>query len=200
MSRALQKGKPIDPLTLLEAYAQGYFPMADSRTGKLSWYTADPRGVLDLPAFHVPKRLARTVRQGKFDLRIDTDFEGVVRGCAERDDTWISEDIVKSYVALHRLGYAHSIETWSGGALVGGLYGVSLGGAFFGESMFARATDASKVALVALVERLRARGYALLDTQMVTSHMEQFGATTIPLHEYLERLEDALRLHCTFKP
>ncbi len=200
MSRALQKGKPIDPLTLLQAYAQGYFPMADSRTGKLAWYTADPRGVLDLGAFHVPRRLGRTVRQGKYEVRVNTDFEGVVRGCAGREDTWISEAIVQSYLALHRLTYAHSVESWLGGELVGGLYGVSLGGAFFGESMFARATDASKVALVALVERLRARGYALLDTQMVTSHMEQFGATTIPLHAYLERLDTALRLRCLFAP
>ena len=200
MSRAPQKGKSIDPLTLLQAYAQGYFPMADSRTGKLAWDTADPRGVLDLAAFHVPRRLGRTVRQGKYEVRVNTDFEGVVRGCAGREDTWINEAIVQSYLALHRLTYAHSVESWLGGELVGGLYGVALGGAFFGESMFARATDASKVALVALVERLRARGYALLDTQMVTSHMEQFGATTIPLHTYLERLDTALGSHCLFAP
>lgn len=194
----MSRGKPIDPVTLITAYAEGYFPMADARTGKLAWYTADPRGVLELEAFHVPRRLRRTVRQGRYEVRVDTAFEAVVRGCAERADTWISEDIVASYVLLHRLGYAHSVESWQDGELAGGLYGVALRGAFFGESMFARRSDASKVALVTLVERLRARGYVLLDTQMVTSHMEQFGATTIPLTDYLVRLEQALQKDCSF--
>ena len=146
--------------------------------GEIGWFSPDPRGIIPLDTFHVPARLARIVRSGRFEIRVDTAFESVMRACAERPDdgTWISEDIVQSYLALHRLGLAHSVEAWRRGALVGGLYGVHLGGAFFGESMFHRETDASKVALVALVDRMQRRGFALLDTQWVTPHLEQFGA------------------------
>jgi leucyl/phenylalanyl-tRNA--protein transferase len=194
-SRARQT---IDPDLLLRAYALGWFPMGTGRRGRIEWFSPDPRGILPLEAFHAPSRLKRVVRQARFEVRIDTAFEAVMRACAARDETWITEDILGSYVALHRLGFAHSVETWQDGTLVGGLYGVAIGGAFFGESMFHSATDASKVALVALVERLRARGYALLDTQWVTPHLVQFGGTEIRRSDYLERLSAALPHACRF--
>ncbi len=188
---------------LLTAYAAGWFPMAVER-GEIRWFSPDPRGVLPLDQFHVPTRLARVIRSGRFELRFDTAFEDVIRACAEaerdRDDpgTWISDDIIESYVALHDAGGAHSVEVWRAGHLVGGLYGVALRGAFFGESMFHRETDASKVALHALVERLRARGFVLLDTQWVTPHLEQFGAVEIPRDEYIARLHAALEIETSF--
>lgn len=188
---------------LISAYASGWFPMA-VKEGEIRWFSPDPRGIIPLDAFHVSGRLARVVRRGLFRIRIDTAFEKVIRGCAEaerdRDDpgTWISEEIIQSYVVLHRRGLAHSVEAWRADRLAGGLYGVALGGAFFGESMFHRETDASKVALVALVERLRSRGYVLLDTQWVTEHLEQFGAVEIRREDYLKRLEAALAVDATF--
>jgi len=188
---------------LLAAYASGWFPMADDE-GQLSWYSPDPRGIIPLDAFHASSRLMRVVRRGAFRIAVNTAFGEVIRACAEAErdagdtGTWISEEIIESYVALHELGYAHSVEAWSGDRLVGGLYGVALGGAFFGESMFHRATDASKVALVALVDRLRSRGFALLDTQWVTAHLEQFAATEIPRSEYLRMLDASLRIDASF--
>lgn len=188
---------------LISAYASGWFPMA-VKEGEIRWFSPDPRGILPLDAFHLPGRLARVVRRGLFRIQIDTAFETVIRGCAEaernRDDpgTWISDEIIQSYVALHRRGLAHSVEAWRSDRLAGGLYGVALGGAFFGESMFHRETDASKVALVALIERLRSRGYVLLDTQWVTEHLEQFGAVEILREDYLKRLEAALAVDATF--
>lgn len=189
----------IDPALLVRAYREGIFPMALD-DGEIGWFSPDPRGVIPLDTFHVSARLARVARSGRFEVRIDTSFEAVMRACAERPDdgTWISEEIVKSYLALHRLGLAHSVETWRQGQLVGGLYGVSLGGAFFGESMFHRETDASKVALVILVDRLNRRGFTLLDTQWLTPHLEQFGALEIPRKEYLQRLALALSRNCMF--
>jgi leucyl/phenylalanyl-tRNA--protein transferase len=162
--------------------------------GEIGWFSPDPRGVLPLDGFHLPSRLARVLRKGRFELRTDTAFEAVIRACAEgRDEgTWISDEILDSYLALHRLGLAHSVETWQEGRLVGGLYGVHLGAAFFGESMFHRVTDASKVALAALIDRLQRRGFTLLDTQWVTPHLEQFGAIEISRKEYLRRLGPAL--------
>lgn len=191
----------IDSLRLVAAYAQGIFPMA-LEDGEIGWFSPDPRGIIPLDAFVVPKRLARVMRQARFDIRIDTAFEAVMRACAEdRDEgTWISDEILTSYVALHARGLAHSVEAWRGGALVGGLYGVHLGGAFFGESMFHRETDASNVALVALVERMNARGFTLLDTQWTTAHLAQFGAIEIPRDEYLARLTAATRQRCVFAP
>ena len=184
----------IDPELLLRAYALGWFPMGTGRRGRIEWFSPDPRGILPIQTFHAPSRLRRVVRQSRFTIRIDTAFEAVMRACAHRDETWITEDIVASYVSLHRLGFAHSVETWQDDQLVGGLYGVALGGAFFGESMFHTATDASKVALVALVERLRDRGFVLLDTQWVTPHLAQFGGVEIPRDDYLERLAPAITL------
>jgi leucyl/phenylalanyl-tRNA--protein transferase len=185
---------------LLSAYASGWFPMAVS-PGEIRWYSPDPRGIIPLDTFHVSSRLARALRTRAFEIRVDTSFRAVIESCAARPDedgNWIDAEIMESYCALHEEGHAHSVETWKDGELVGGLYGVSLGGAFFGESMFHRVTDASKAALVALVERLRAREFALLDTQWVTEHLLQFGAVEIPRRRYLRLLDQALALQPTF--
>jgi leucyl/phenylalanyl-tRNA--protein transferase len=190
---------PLDPALVVRAYRQGVFPMA-LEDGEIGWFSPDPRGVLPLDTFHVPARLARVLRSGRFEIVVDRDFEAVIRTCAERRDegTWISPEIIDCYLAIHRLGLAHSVEAWQDGRLVGGLYGVHLGGAFFGESMFHRVADASKVALAALVDRLVRRGSRLLDTQWVTPHLEQFGAVEIPRTEYLRRLRRALAVECSF--
>ena len=187
---------------LIAAYAQGIFPMSlgEETGGEIGWFSPDPRGIIPLDTFAIPRRLARVIRQQRFEVRVDTAFEAVMRACAadREDGTWISEEIVESYGALYARGLAHSVEAWRGGALVGGLYGVHLGGAFFGESMFHHETDASKVALAALVERLRARGFTLLDTQWITPHLAQFGAIESPKDEYLARLHGALALRREF--
>ena len=189
----------IDPALLVHAYRQGIFPMA-LEDDEIGWFSPDPRGVLPLDRVHLPARLARVIRSGRFEVAVDRDFEGVMRACAadREDGTWISEEIIESYVALHRLGVAHSIEAWHHGTLAGGLYGVHLGGAFFGESMFHHETDASKVALMALVTRMRDRGLSLLDIQWVTPHLSQFGAVEIPRDEYLIRLSDVIDAPCVF--
>lgn len=192
--------EPLTPELLLQAYARGYFPMAD-RADDPSYYWVYPhyRGILPLDTFHLPRRLARVVRSGRFRVVADHDFAAVIAACAEptdhplRQNTWINDTIRNAYIALHRLGFAHSVECYDqDGHLVGGLYGVRLGAAFFGESMFSRQAEASKVALVHLVARLRAGGFTLLDTQFVTAHLKQFGATEIPRAQYLELLHDAL--------
>lgn len=192
----------LSPETLLSAYAQGAFPMTD-RDGVTRWYTADPRGVIPLEPghFHVPSTLRNLLRKQPpvFEVKFDHDFEAVMRACmTARNDTWISEPLIRAYVRLHHLGFAHSVEAWKDGQLAGGLYGVSLGAAFFGESMFHRVTDASKVALVHLVDRLRDRGYELLDSQATTQHLRRFGCTDIPADEYMRKLERALRKQRTF--
>jgi leucyl/phenylalanyl-tRNA--protein transferase len=192
----------IDSDLLISAYATGWFPMGVGR--EIHWFSPDPRGIVPLDAFHVSRRLARVVRKGAFRIEVDRAFVDVMRACAadERDPddpgSWINDEIIDSYTALHARGVAHSVEAWHGDTLAGGLYGVALGGAFFGESMFHRQTDASKVALVALVERLRSRGYRLLDTQWTTPHLEQFGAIEIRKADYLRRLDESLRLDRSF--
>lgn len=192
----------LSPDMLLSAYAQGAFPMTDP-DGVTRWYMTDPRGVLPLDGFHCPRTLRQIVRQRRFEIRISTQFEQTMRGCMtvtrdDRDSSWISDELVQAYVKLHEMGFAHSVEAWLDNVLVGGLYGVSIGGAFFGESMFHRVPNASKVCLVHLVQRLNDRGYALLDTQMVTGHMTQFGCAHIPAPDYLDRLAAALQRACTF--
>jgi leucyl/phenylalanyl-tRNA---protein transferase len=187
----------ITPEILLRAYAYGVFPMGESRgSDTLYWVDPEERGILPLDTFHVPRRLARTIKADPFTVKVDTAFREVMELCAEdmpgRGGTWINAAILKAYTELHAQGRTHSVECWDGDQLVGGLYGVSLGRAFFGESMFSRARDASKVALVHLVARLIQGGYVLLDTQFVTSHLSQFGALEIPRDEYRERLVDAL--------
>lgn len=193
----------ITPQMLLRAYATGVFPMAESADDPgLFWLEPEQRGILPLTEFHVPRRLARTLRSGRFHFRVDTAFEEVIAACAaaveDRPSTWISKRIRSLYGQLHRLGHCHSVECYSGADLVGGLYGVAIGGAFFGESMFHRATDASKAALVHLVDRLKIGGYTLLDSQFITEHLSQFGAIEIPKQEYQIRLKDAIKRRANF--
>ncbi|HUO64406.1 MAG TPA: leucyl/phenylalanyl-tRNA--protein transferase [Terriglobales bacterium] len=177
------------------AYRHGIFPMADERSGEVLWFRPDPRAIIDLDGLHVSRSLARTMRRGRFEIRVDSDFEGVMRGCANRPEgSWIDDRFIEVYGALHRAGKAHSVEAWRDGRLVGGTYGVALGAAFMAESMFHRETDASKVALAALVQRLRERAFTLLDVQYVTPHLERLGATEITRREYERRLEHALSL------
>ena len=188
---------PLTPEILLRAYAEGLFPMAERRGDPtLYWVSPDKRGIIPLEAFHVPHRLARTVRSGRFTVTADTCFRDVMLACAApapgREESWINDEILRLYTALHAGGHAHSIECWQDGALVGGLYGVRLGAAFFGESMFSRERDASKVALVTLVDALARGGFTLLDTQFITGHLARFGAVEIPRAQYLAKLHEAL--------
>ena len=187
----------INPEFLLQAYRMGIFPMAMEQ-GEIGWFSPDPRGVIPLESFHQSKSLKRVVASGKFEIRINSSFSEVIDGCAERDETWIDETVRESYMTLIAGGYAHSVESWFKGELVGGLYGVSIGGAFFGESMFSREANASKVALVALVEHLRKRNFILLDTQWTTPHLRQFGAVDIPKNDYIKQLNEAIRLDVSF--
>lgn len=193
----------LKPELLLRAYAVGIFPMAESRLDpEIHWIDPDLRGVLPLNDFHVPRRLRRTLRSRIFQVRVDTAFAEVIRACAtpaaDRKDTWINPTIETLYAELHRMGFAHSVEAWRDGTLVGGLYGVSLGAAFFGESMFSRATDASKVALVHLVYLLRKAGFLLLDTQFQTPHLSRFGVVEIPRESYRMQLARAVRTPAQF--
>jgi leucyl/phenylalanyl-tRNA--protein transferase len=185
---------------LLAAYAQGLFPMAESRESKeLFWFDPDKRGVLPLDGVHVPKRLCQKIRRAPYVVTFNHDFEGVIRGCAgARAETWINEEIIQLYTMLHREGHAHSAEAWKDDQLVGGVYGVSIGGAFFGESMFSVATDASKIALVYLAEHLQVQGFMLFDTQYVNSHILQFGVIEISRKEYHRRLKDAIAVQRIF--
>ena len=187
--------EPLDPIQTIKAYAQGIFPMAD-RYGRIRWYAPDPRAVLEHENLHVSRSLSATMRKGIYDMRMDTTFEAVIRCCADREETWINEAFIHTYTQLYDAEFAHSVEAWKDGELVGGLYGVALGGAFMGESMFSYTTDASKVCLVALVEHLRARGFVLHDTQFLTPHLASLGVTEIPRREYERRLREALRLEC----
>lgn len=183
---------------LLAAYQQGIFPMAYEELGfAVRWHRPPRRGIIDLQDWHCPRSLRRTIRKGIYEVCIDRDFEAVIKACAEpRDDqgVWLSPGLIRAYTALYHAGFAHSVEAWQDGELVGGLYGVSIHGLFAGESMFHRATDASKVCLIALIERMIERGFALLDVQFTTPHLEQFGAINISAEDYEQRLAHALRL------
>jgi leucyl/phenylalanyl-tRNA--protein transferase len=187
----------IDPEVLLQGYRLGVFPMAMA-DGAIEWFSPDPRAILPLREFHVPHTVERAFKKGAFQIRLNVSFVEVMRACAGRPETWINDEIIASYSRLHELGYAHSLEAWKDGALAGGLYGVAIGGAFFGESMFHRVRDASKVALLGLVQHLRSRKFVLLDTQWVTPHLEQFGAIEIPRADYLHLLTTAVNLPRTF--
>lgn len=183
----------LTPALLLQAYASGVFPMAEgASSAEIFWVDPRRRGVLPLDGLHVPRRLARSFLGGGFEIAVDRDFAAVIAACADRPETWINREIAGLYGELHRLGHAHSVEVRQDGALVGGLYGVALGGAFFGESMFSRRRDASKFALVALVARLRAGGFTLLDTQFVTDHLRSLGAIEISRAAYHRELTAAL--------
>jgi leucyl/phenylalanyl-tRNA--protein transferase len=186
------------PEKLLAAYAMGIFPMADER-GEIQWVLPDPRAIIELDAFKVSRSLRAVTRRGVFEVTVNSAFDSVITACADRDEgTWISDEIKDAYRLLHRLGFCHSVEAWSDGRLAGGLYGVALGGAFFGESMFHHVSDASKVALVHLVGRMRSRGYVLLDVQFLTEHLRRLGAVEVPCSEYERRLQQALTLTCCF--
>lgn len=201
---------PLAPHRVLAAYSLGIFPMADD-TGRIHWLAPDPRAIIEIGAiagsgsFKISRSLRAVVRRGVFEITINRSFTDVVHACADRttawgekEGTWISQEIAETYEELHAKGFAHSVEAWKDGALVGGLYGVSIGGAFFGESMFHRVTDASKVALVHLVERMQARGFLLLDVQFQTDHLKAFGAVEIPRAEYERRLASATGKPCSF--
>ncbi len=189
------------PSALLNAYAQGIFPMAH-QNGQIYWYDPNPRAILPLDRLHIPRRLRQKMNRQLYEIRYSSAFRTVMRYCAEaapdRPSTWIDDTIINSYTALHQMGYAHSVEAWQDGELVGGLYGVALRGLFAGESMFSRAADASKICLVHLVERMRERGYTLLDTQYQTQHLARFGVVEIPREEYKQRLGKALLTEATF--
>jgi leucyl/phenylalanyl-tRNA---protein transferase len=187
------------PDGIVLAYSNGVFPMYNHYTGGIEWYLPDPRAVIPLDGFHVSRSLAKTIRQAAFEVTIDRAFEAVMRGCGDRPEgTWISEEFITVYGELYRRGAAHSVEAWRAGRLVGGAYGIALGGAFMAESMFHYETDASKVALAALVERLRARRFELLDTQYLTPHLASLGAVEIAKSEYASRLKRALASNCSF--
>ena len=193
----------ISPELMLRAYAAGIFPMAKSKSAEtVFWVDPRERGILPLDKFHIPKSLRKTVRQNRFDIRCDHAFSKTLEECGRltlgRRDTWINADIERCVNELHAMGFAHSVECWQDGKLVGGLYGISIGSAFFGESMFSRVADASKVALVHLVARLKLGGFRLLDTQFVTDHLERFGVIEIPTRDYLVLLEDALKYQAVF--
>jgi leucyl/phenylalanyl-tRNA--protein transferase len=190
---ALQLLEMIDPELLLQGYRLGVFPMA-MEDDLIEWFSPDPRAILPLEDFHVPHALRRLLRRSVFETTINKAFSEVIAACAEREDTWINPEIIESYARLHELGRAHSVEAWKQGRLAGGLYGVAVGGAFFGESMFHSVTDASKIALVALVEHLRARKFVLLDTQWLTPHLQQFGGIEISRNHYLRLLRRAAEL------
>jgi leucyl/phenylalanyl-tRNA--protein transferase len=191
----------MDTIQLLNAYCQGIFPMAD-HDGTIYWYDPDPRAILPLAEFHVPRALSRKIRKGGFEVRFDTAFRQVMRACAEpgpgRETTWINPELIDSYGQLHQLGFAHSVEIWLNGELVGGLYGVTVRGLFAGESMFSRVTDSSKFALVYLVEQLRRGGFVLLDVQFMTEHLRRFGAIEISRQAYRARLTKALEINAHF--
>lgn len=189
----------IYPEKLLQAYASGVFPMAEEKDdNSVLWIEPKYRGILPLDAFHISRSLQRFLKKEVFEIRMDTAFYSVMKACSEREETWINEKIFRSYYLLYELGYAHSVECWREDELVGGLYGVSLQSAFFGESMFSKETNASKVALCALVSHLKEKGFTLLDTQFTTTHLESFGAIEIPQAEYLQLLDKALRIEAKF--
>jgi leucyl/phenylalanyl-tRNA--protein transferase len=188
---------------VIRAYSIGIFPMASRRSDpSVHWVAPPMRGVLPLTSFHIPRRLRRKVHANPFEIHCDRQFEQVIRACAapreKHPETWINPEICRIFCELHRLGHAHSVEAWRDGRLAGGLYGLALGGAFFGESMFSTEADASKIALVHLVARLRTGGFTLLDVQFVTEHLRQFGAVELPATVYLQRLDEALRVHARF--
>lgn len=204
MARLSRRQLDITPELMLRAYRAGLFPMAETRQGdRLYWLDPEKRGVIPLFGFHLPRRLKRTVLSGPYTVTANQDFPAVIAACAApapgRLDTWINPLIEGLFTTLHRMGHAHSVETWQDGVLVGGLYGVALGGAFFGESMFSRARDASKVALVHLVARLRLSGFTLLDAQFQTEHLAQFGTAEVPRADYKRRLADAVDLPARFE-
>ena len=194
----MERHSQLAPENLLGAYAAGYFPMADSKTGPIRWYSPDPRCIIPLEALRVPRSLRKIMRDGVFSITVNLKFPQVIQACGEREETWISPEIIEAYTRLHKLGFAHSVEAWHDGRFSGGLYGVAIGGAFFGESMFSREPNASKICLVHLAGLLKEHGFTLLDSQIINEHIRQFGAVEVSREEYLRRLGRALERETRF--
>jgi leucyl/phenylalanyl-tRNA--protein transferase len=188
----------LKPGNMLRLYATGAFPMADEKTGAIEWYLPETRCIIPLDKFNIPRSTKKTIDKLNFEIRFDTETVSVIRGCADRDHTWISEKLIEAYTRLLKRGYLHSVECWKDDSLVGGLYGVSFRGAFFGESMFSKVSQASKAALITLLHRLHKNNFALLDVQYMTEHLKMFGAVEISLDEYKENLLEAYQRICTF--
>ncbi len=188
----------LEPELLLAAYGQGYFPMAESKDGEIYWHSPDPRAIIPFQNISPPRSLKQILKKGIFTFTADKAFGRIIKGCAQRQDTWISAQIVKSYINLNKLGYAHSVETWQDGKLAGGLYGVTIGGAFFGESMYSKVSNASKAAFYKLVEILKQGGFVLLDSQYINPHTMSLGAIEIPKQKYLKLLKKAIEVPASF--
>jgi len=188
----------LEPSSMLRLYAGGAFPMADETTGEISWYMPNIRTIIPLDSYNIPRSLKKGTAKLNFEIKFDSDFLSVVKGCAERDRTWISEELINAYLGLQKLGHVHTVETWQNGKLVGGLYGISYKGSFFGESMFSRVSQASKFALMNLIEHLNKNGFVLLDVQYITEHLKMFGAKEIPFEEYNRLLINANARDCKF--
>ena len=188
----------LQPDNMIRLYVSGAFPMADEKTGTINWYMPEIRTIIPLDNFNVPRSTKKAIEDENFEIKFDTDFEGVIEGCADRESTWISEDLINAYRRLKKRGFIHTVETWKDGKLVGGLYGVTFRGAFFGESMFSKVSQASKAALVTLLNHLKEKGFVLLDVQFMTEHLKMFGAVEIPFEEYTKLLHKAYAKMCAF--
>jgi leucyl/phenylalanyl-tRNA--protein transferase len=188
----------LKPNNMIRLYSRGAFPMADEITGFINWYLPEIRTIIPLENYNIPRSLNKILKEKRFEIRYDYDFPQVVKGCADRDQTWISERLIEAYLELDRLGYVHTVETWENGKLVGGLYGISYGGAFFGESMFSKVPQASKAALVKLIEHLNERNFAMLDVQYMTPHLKMFGAKEISFEEFNKLLQECYKRNCQF--
>jgi leucyl/phenylalanyl-tRNA---protein transferase len=188
----------LKPDNMIRLYSRGAFPMADEITGYINWYLPEVRAIIPLDKHNIPRSLKKILRENRFEFRYDFDFLSIVKGCADRDQTWISKKLIVAYLELDKLGYVHTVETWEKGKLVGGLYGISYGGAFFGESMFSKVPQASKAALAKLIEHLNEKQFVLLDVQYMTSHLKMFGAIEIPFEEYNRLLQVCYDKDCNF--
>ena len=197
-SRIYSKDDWLEPENMIRLYSRGAFPMADEITGEINWYLPEVRTIIPLYRYNVPRSLKKTLKENTFEFRFDHDFISVVKGCADRDATWISDRLIQAYLQLEKLGYIHTVETWQKGKLVGGLYGISYGGAFFGESMFSKISQASKAALVKLLEHLNEKGFVMLDIQYMTPHLEMFGAKEISFEEFNDLLLECYKRDCRF--
>jgi leucyl/phenylalanyl-tRNA---protein transferase len=197
-NRIIDKEDWLKPENMIRLYSHGAFPMADEITGYINWYLPEIRTIIPLDNYNVPRSLNKIIKEDRFEFRYDYDFLPVVNSCADRDQTWISERLIEAYLELDKLGYVHTVETWEKGKLVGGLYGISYGGAFFGESMFSKVPQASKAALVKLIERLNEKNFVMLDVQYMTSHLKMFGAKEISFEEYNSLLQICYKADCNF--
>jgi leucyl/phenylalanyl-tRNA--protein transferase len=197
-NRIIDKEDWLKPNNMIRLYSRGAFPMADEITGFINWYLPEIRTIIPLDNYNIPRSLNKILKENRFEIRYDYDFPQVVKGCADRDQTWISQRLIDAYIDIYKLGYVHTVETWENGNLVGGLYGISYMGAFFGESMFSKVAQASKAALVKLLEHLNEKNYAMLDVQYMTPHLKMFGAIEISFEEFNKLLQDCYKRNCQF--